>query len=693
MGRPYPLEKTRNIGIMAHIDAGKTTTTERILYYTGRVHRMGEVHDGTAAMDWMDLERERGITITSAATTCFWKDCRVNIIDTPGHVDFTVEVERSLRVLDGAVGVFCSVGGVEPQSETVWRQADRYHIPRLAFINKMDRVGADFGRAVRMMREKLGAVAVPVQIPVGEGADFSGLIDLVRMKMVVYDVVSLGAQFREEEIPESLWATAEAARSELLDTVAEFDEKVMEKYVEGKAPTETELKRAIRKATVSVNAFPVLCGSALKNAGVQRLLDAIVDYLPSPLEVPAVDGLDPRTEEKVTRKAKDKEPFCALVFKILANSYVGKLSYFRTYSGTMKSGEQVINARTGRKERVGRILQMHANKQQEIREVYTGDILAAVGLKNVFTGDTICAPDHPVVLESMAFPEPVMSVAIEPKTKVDEEKLVDALMRMSEEDPTFRYRVDEETGQTIISGMGELHLDIITQRMAREFSVGANVGKPQVAYRETIHGTARSDMKFVRQTAGRGQYGHVIIEIAPISPEKGFEFENKLPSGEIPNEYLPFIEDGLKNSMGSGILAGYEMTGIHVDLVGGSYHDTDSSDVAFSAASAMALREAVEKAEPVLLEPMMDVEVVVPDEYLGAVIGDLNGRRGQIGGTEQRADAKVVSAVVPLVEMFGYTTAIRSLTQGRASHTMQFLRYEAVPARITEAMIARMRGY
>ncbi|MFH1279298.1 MAG: elongation factor G [Candidatus Eisenbacteria bacterium] len=692
MGRQHSLENTRNIGIMAHIDAGKTTTTERILFYTGRVHRMGEVHDGTTAMDWMELERERGITITSAATTCFWKDCRVNIIDTPGHVDFTMEVERSLRVLDGAVAVFCAVGGVEPQSETVWRQADKYHIPRLAFINKMDRVGADFRRAVRMMREKLGANAVPMQLPVGEGEGFRGLIDLVRMKMVVYDSEKLGVSFREGEIPSDMRDAAETARGELFEAIAEHDDGFLEKYVEGKPVSGADIQRALRAAVCGVHVMPVLCGSALKNTGVQRLLDSIVDYLPSPLDVPPVSGLHPQTEDGVVRKASDSDPFCALAFKISADYYVGKLSYLRAYSGTLKSGDQILNPRTGRKERIGRLLQMHANKQQEIREIYAGDIVAAVGLKNVSTGDTLCEEAHPIVLESMTFAAPVISVAIEPKTKADEEKLNSSLEKMAEEDPTFRYRVDEDTGQTIISGMGELHIDVITTRMAREFGVGANVGKPQVAYRETIRGAGRSDMKFERQAGGRGQYAHVVIEVEPAGVDEGLVFENGIPTEVIPKEFIPAVEQGLRGAMGSGVLAGYEMTGVKAKLVGGSYHDTDSTDAAFAGAASMALQEAIRNAEPALLEPVMEVEVVVPEEYLGAVIGDLNGRRGQISGSVQRADAKVVTAVVPLVEMFGYSTSIRSLTQGRAIYTMQFLRYEDVPKRIAEAMINRMRG-
>ncbi|MBM3319843.1 MAG: elongation factor G [Candidatus Eisenbacteria bacterium] len=692
MGRQYALEKVRNIGIMAHIDAGKTTTTERILYYTGRVHRMGEVHDGTTVMDWMDLERERGITITSAATTCFWKDCRVNIIDTPGHVDFTVEVERSLRVLDGAVAVFCSVGGVEPQSETVWRQADKYGIPRLAFINKMDRLGADFRRVVRMMREKLGANAVRIQIPTGEGERFRGLVDLVRMKMVVYDDESLGAQFREEEIPAEFAAEANEARAELLEAIAEYDDAFLEKYVEGRPVSEEDVRRAIRAATVGVHVMPVLCGSALRNKGVQRLLDAVVEYLPSPTDVPPIEGTHPTTGKTLARRPSDGEPFSALAFKISADYYVGKLSYLRAYSGTLKSGDVVLNPRTGRKERIGRILQMHANKQTEIDEIFAGDIVAAVGLKNVVTGDTLCDLKHPIALESMTFPNPVISVAIEPKTKADEEKLSSSLARMAEEDPTFRYRVDEETGQTIISGMGELHLDVITTRMAREFGVGANIGKPQVAYRETIRGTARSDMKFVRQSGGRGQYAHVILEVASIDAAKQFEFENGISSDVIPRQFLGPIEQGLRGAMGSGVLAGYEMTGIRARLVGGSYHDVDSTDVAFGTAASMALQDAVRQADPILLEPMMTVEVVVPEEFLGPVIGDLNGRRGQISGSAQRADAKIVTAIVPLVEMFGYATAIRSLTQGRALYTMQFLRYEEIPSRIAAALISRMRG-
>jgi elongation factor G len=687
------LKKMRNIGVVAHIDAGKTTTTERILFCTGVTNRVGGVDDGTTVTDWMRQERERGITITSAAVTVAWAGHTVNIIDTPGHVDFTLEVERCLRVLDGAVVVFCGVGGVEPQSETVWRQADKYHIPRLAFINKMDRVGANFRQAVRMMREKLGANAVPIQIPVGEGDEFRGLIDLVRMKMVVYDDESLGARFREDEIPAEMVREAERARAELLETVAEHDDAFLEKYVEGRPVTEEDVRRAIRAATVAVRAMPVLCGSALRNKGVQRLLDSVVEYLPSPADIPPVSGTHPVTGKPLVRKASDSEPFSALAFKISADYYVGKLSYLRAYSGTLKSGDVILNPRTGRKERVGRILQMHANKQTEIDEVYAGDIVATVGMKNVFTGDTICDLKHPIVLESMTFPNPVISVAIEPKTKADEEKLSSSLARMAEEDPTFRFRQDEETGQTIISGMGELHLEVITTRMAREFGVGANVGKPQVAYRETIRGTARSDMKFVRQSGGRGQYAHVILEVSPIGPEKHFEFVNGIGVDVIPRAFVGPIEQGLRGAMGSGVLAGYEMSGIRARLVGGSYHDVDSTEVAFATAASMALQDAVRQADPILLEPVMEVEVVVPEEFVGAVIGDLNGRRGQISGSAHRADAKIVTAVVPLVEMFGYATSIRSLTQGRAIYTMQFLRYEEIPSRIAEALINRMRGF
>ncbi len=693
MSRDYPLNRVRNIGIMAHIDAGKTTTTERILFYTGRLHRMGEVHDGTATMDWMDLERERGITITSAATTSHWHDCRINIIDTPGHVDFTVEVERSLRVLDGAVAVFCSVGGVEPQSETVWRQADKYEVPRIAFVNKMDRTGADFSHVLQMLREKLGAHAVPLQLPVGEGEEFRGLIDLVRMKFLVWDIESLGVQFQEEEIPGEHRSSAEEARNELIDAVSEYDDRFTEKYLEGRELTEEDFHRAIRAGTLSGGFFPVLLGTALKNVGIQKLLDAIVAYLPSPLDVPPVQGLNPNTNKEESRKPSDKEPFAALSFKVAADAYVGKLNYFRVYSGTLKVGDQVVNARTGKKERVGRILLMHANKREEIPEIFSGEIAAAVGLKAVATGDTLADPKRPIVLESMTFPNPVISVAIEAKTGGDEAKLLAALERLAEEDPTFRHFVDDETGQTIISGMGELHLEVITSRMKREFKVDANVGKPQVAYRETIRTKARGENKFERETGGRGHFGHVILEVEPSENGAGFEFENRVLPETIPAQFIPFIEKGAKNSMGSGVIAGYELMGIRVSLVGGSFHEIDSSDLAFETAAAMAFHDATAKAHPVLLEPTMEVEVVVPEDFVGAVIGDLNGRRGQINGTEQRADAKVITAHVPLVEMFGYATAIRSLTQGRASHSMQFLKYEEVPKRIAEEMVARMRGY
>ncbi len=693
MSRDYAVGNIRNIGIMAHIDAGKTTVTERILFYTGRVHRIGEVHEGTATMDWMELERERGITITSAATTCTWKKCRINLIDTPGHVDFTVEVERSLRVLDGAIAVFCSVGGVEPQSETVWRQASKYNVPRLAFINKMDRVGADFHRAVLMMREKLGAHAVPIQLPAGEGEEYRGLIDLVRMKLITFDEQSLGAQFQETEIPEEHRQSAEEARNELIDAISEYDDTLTEKYLEGTELDEKDFHRAIRAGTLNGRFFPVLCGTALKNKGIQMLLDSIVEYLPSPLDVPLVSGLHPKTDKLETRAASIDEPFCALAFKIAVDPYVGKLSYFRVYSGELKSGEAVLNSRTGRHERIGRILEMHANKREERQEIAAGDIAAAVGLKNVFTGDTICASKHPIALESMDFPNPVISVAIEAKSGVDEEKLTEALLRLAEEDPTFRHYVDEETGQTIISGMGELHLEILTSRMAREFGVRANIGKPQVAYRETIRSMARGEMRFERQTGGRGHYGHVILEVEPVMDGGEFQFENQASVEEVPKEFVAAVEKGARNSMGGGVIAGYELMGIRVRLVGGSFHDVDSSELAFETAAAMAFHEATGKADPVLLEPLMEVEVVVPEDYVGAVIGDLNGRRGQIVGTEQRADAKVVDAHVPLVEMFGYSTVIRSLTQGRASYTMQFLKYEDVPGRLAKEMIARMRGY
>jgi len=693
MPRQYSLEKTRNIGIMAHIDAGKTTTTERILFYSGRVHRIGEVDDGAATMDWMEQEKERGITITSAATTCFWKKHRINIIDTPGHVDFTVEVERSLRVLDGAVGIFCAVGGVEPQSETVWRQADKYSIPRIAFVNKMDRVGADFENVVRMIRERLGANPVPIQIPMGAGELFTGLIDLVKMKAIVYNESSLGTEWEEIDIPRDLQTISEEYRHNLLESVAEYDDELMEKYLEGIEPSVEEIKRALRKGTLEAGIAPVLCGSAFKNKGVQRLLDGIVDFLPSPLGVPDVEGIDPKREKTVRRRTGDDEPFSALAFKIMTDPYVGKLTYFRVYSGVAHVGTYVLNSREGRKERLGRILQMHANKREDRDAVYCGDIAAAVGLRYTKTGDTLCDTKNPIVLESMRFPEPVISVAIEPKTKADQDKLSASLSKLMDEDPTFRVTVDEDTGQTLISGMGELHLEIIVDRLLREFKVKATVSRPQVAYRETITKSVQAEGRFIRQTGGHGQYGHVVIRLEQAPSGAGYIFENKIVGGVIPREYISPISDGVKEAMNNGVVAGYPLVDIKVTLLDGSYHPVDSSELAFKTAGAIALHEGVKKAKPVLLEPMMKVEVVVPEEYLGDVLGDLNARKGRIGGIHQRKDAQVVSATVPLSEMFGYATDLRSKTQGRAVYTMQFSHYQEVPAAESQKIVERVRGF
>ena len=698
MPRQTPLPKLRNIGIMAHIDAGKTTTTERILFYTGRVHRMGEVHEGAATMDWMEQEQERGITITSAATTAHWKrsgeEYRINIIDTPGHVDFTIEVERSLRVLDGAVAVFCAVGGVEPQSETVWRQADRYGVPRIAFVNKMDRVGADYMNVVEMIRDRLGARAFPIQIPLGEGEMFTGLIDVVARKELVYDDEALGAKWEEGPVPDSLQAKVEELRHELLEAAVEFDDELMEKYLEGAELTDDEVRRAIRKATIANGIVPVLCGSAFKNKGVQQLLDAVVDYLPSPLEVPPIKGHLPHHDETFeTREPKDDAPFSALAFKIMTDPYVGKLTFFRVYSGSLPAGSYVYNSTQDGRERVGRLLQMHANHREEREEVYAGDIAAAIGLKSVKTGDTLCDADDPIILEAMKFPEPVIDVAIEPKTKADQDKLTQGLQKLAEEDPSFRVKTDEETGQTIIAGMGELHLEIIVDRLRREFKVDANIGRPQVAYRETIRKAADNvSAKFVRQTGGRGQYGHVVINIAPSEPGAGFVFEDKIVGGSIPREFIGPVEQGMKEAMDSGVLAGYPLIDIKVELVDGSYHDVDSSEMAFKIAGSMALKEGVKKAGVVLLEPIMDVEVVTPGEYMGDVMGDLSSRRGKIGGMTQRAEAQVIGASVPLSEMFGYSTTLRSITQGRAVYSMQFSRYEEVPKTKAEEIISQMNG-
>jgi len=687
--RDYPIEKTRNIGIMAHIDAGKTTTTERILFYTGRVHKIGEVHDGAATMDWMVQERERGITITSAATTCYWQGHRINIIDTPGHVDFTVEVERSLRVLDGAIAVFCSVGGVEPQSETVWRQADRYHVPRIAYVNKMDRIGANFYNVVDMMHKRLGANAVPIQLPIGAEENFVGMIDLVRMKAIVY-ADDLGMNREERDIPADMLDEAREAREKLLEVAAELDDELMMKYLEGQELTVEEVKRALRKGTLATKIVPVLCGSSFKNKGVQALLDAVIDYLPSPKDLPPVKGTDPRTGEVISRELSDDAPFAALAFKIQTDPYVGKLAFFRVYSGVLKAGSYVYNATTGRKERIGRILQMHANHREDREAVYSGEIAAAVGLKNTTTGDTLTDESAPILLESLEFPAPVIDRAIEPKTKADQDRLAIGLQRLAEEDPTFQVRTDEETGQTIISGMGELHLEIIVDRLQREFNVAANVGKPQVAYRETITKAVRSEGKFIRQTGGHGQYGHVVLEIEPLERGGGFQFESKIVGGAVPKEFIPAVEAGVKEAMLAGVLAGYPVVDVKVTAVDGSYHEVDSSEMAFKIAASIGFREGMKKAGPVLLEPIMEVEVVTPDEFLGDVLGNLNARRGRIEGIEVRGTSQVIRAMVPLKEMFGYATDLRSMTQGRASHVMRFAYYEVVPAEMTEELVAKI---
>jgi elongation factor G len=690
MARKFSLDKTRNIGIMAHIDAGKTTTTERILFYTGRVHKIGEVHEGAATMDWMEQEQERGITITSAATTCQWKGHRINIIDTPGHVDFTVEVERSLRVLDGAVGVFCAKGGVEPQSETVWRQADRYGVPRIAYVNKMDIMGADFFRAVEQMRDRLGANAVPIQLPIGSEDTFVGIIDLVTMKAIVY-VDDLGTTSEAREIPDEYKEQAEEWRTKLVEAVAELDEELMMKYLEGEELTEEEIRAALRKGTCEVKITPVLCGSSYKNKGVQPLLDAVVDYLPAPTDVPDIRGTLPDGSE-VARKSADDEPFAALAFKIMSDPYVGKLTFFRVYSGTLESGSYVLNANKGKRERIGRILQMHANHREEIEKVFAGDIAAAVGLKDTITGETLCDEKHPIILESMDFPEPVINIAIEPKTKSDQDKMAMALAKLSEEDPTFRTHTDEETGQTIISGMGELHLEIIVDRLKREFKVEANVGAPQVAYRETFRSSAKVEGKFVRQSGGRGQYGHVWIEFEPLPEGSGFEFVNKIVGGVVPKEYIPAVQAGIEEAMQNGVLAGYPMVDIRATLFDGSYHDVDSSEMAFKIAGSMALKAAKSKCNPVLLEPIMKVEVVVPEEYMGDVMGDLNSRRGRIEGMEARGGAQVIRAMVPLAEMFGYVNTLRSRTQGRGVFTMVFDHYEEVPKNIADEIVKKATG-
>jgi elongation factor G len=691
MARQVPLEKTRNIGIMAHIDAGKTTTTERILYYTGITHKIGEVHEGTATMDWMVQEQERGITITSAATTAMWGDTRINIIDTPGHVDFTVEVERSLRVLDGAVGVFCAVGGVEPQSETVWRQADKYGVPRIAFINKMDRVGANFEAVLNQIRTKLGKNAVPLQLPIGAEDKFKGIIDLVAMKALVFKDETLGAKYDIEEIPAELRADAEHYREKMVESIAESHDGLLEKYLAGETLEIAELKAALRDATIHQKITPVICGTAFKNKGVQPLLDAVVDYLPSPMDIPPVKGVNPDDESFMEREAKDDAPFSALVFKIMTDPFVGQLAFFRVYSGRVESGTAVLNSTKGTTERIGRLLQMHANKREEIKEVRAGDIGAAVGLRSVTTGDTICDKNLPIILETMVFPEPVIAVAIEPKTKTDQEKMGVALAKLMQEDPTFKVHTDPETNQTIIRGMGELHLEIIVDRMVREFGVGANVGKPQVAYREAITRNSEAEGKFVRQSGGKGQFGHVKMRFEPI-PEGGFEFVNEIVGGSVPKEFIKPTEQGIKEAMERGIVAGYPMTGIRAILYDGSYHDVDSSEMAFKIAGSMAYQAGAKKAGPILKEPIMDVEVVTPEDYAGDVMGDLSRRRGKIQQLEERAGAKVIRAHVPLSEMFGYATQVRSMSQGRASYTMQFLAYEPAPKNVAEEIISKSGG-
>ena len=691
MPRKVSLEKTRNIGIMAHIDAGKTTTTERILYYTGVNYKLGETHEGTATMDWMEQEQERGITITSAATTCFWKNHRINIIDTPGHVDFTVEVERSLRVLDGSVTVMCAKGGVEPQSETVWRQADHYHVPRMIYVNKMDIMGADFYNVLRMIDERLKCNAVPIQLPIGKEAEFRGIIDLVEMNADVY-YDEMGKDMRVEEIPEDMRELAEEYREKMLDAVSMFDDEIMEMYLEGKEIPTAKIRAAIRKATVAVEMVPVVCGTSYRNKGVQKLLDAIVDYMPAPTDIPAIEGINPKTDEEDKREPSDDEPFSALAFKIMTDPYVGRLSFFRVYSGTLNTGSSVLNSTKNVRERMGRILQMHANHREDIETVYSGDIAAAVGLKNTTTGDTLCDEKHPIILESMEFPEPVIRVAIEPKTKAGQEKMGIALMKLAEEDPTFKTYTDEETGQTIIAGMGELHLEIIVDRLLREFKVEANVGAPQVAYKETITRAVDQDTKYARQSGGKGQYGHVKIHVEPNESGKGYEFVNATVGGSVPKEYIPAVDAGIQGAMLAGVLAGYPVVDVKVTLYDGSYHEVDSSEMAFKIAGSMAFKEACQKAGPTLLEPIMKVSVIVPDEYMGDVIGDLNSRRGQIQGFEARSGAQQIDAFVPLAEMFGYATDLRSRTQGRGQYTMEPSHYIEIPKSIQEKIIDQRTG-
>lgn len=687
-----PLKRTRNIGIMAHIDAGKTTTTERILYFTGRLHRMGETHEGGAAMDWMEQEKERGITITSAATTCFWHDHRINIIDTPGHVDFTVEVERSLRILDGAIALFCAVGGVEPQSETVWRQATKYHVPRIAFVNKMDRTGADFENVIQMMKDRLRTNAVPLQIPIGAGEMFRGVVDLVSNKAIIWDDASQGTSYDEFEIPEDLKAEARRWRINLLEAIAEHNDELLMKYLEGEEITAEEVQETIRKATLSLDITPVFCGTAFKNKGIQRLLDGVLEYLPSPLDVPPVTGVVPRTEDEVTREPKLDEPFSAVAFKIMTDPYVGKLTFFRVYSGQLQKGSQVVNATTEKKERIGRILFMHANSREDVDMVSAGDIAAAVGLKDVRTGDTLCDPDHPVVLEQMDFPEPVIRIAIEPKTKADSDKLGTGLQKLAEEDPTFQVSTDDETGQTLIAGMGELHLEVIVDRLKREFKVEANVGKPQVAYREAIRSTVDEHYTHKKQSGGRGQFAEVYIEFSPNEGETGLVFENAIVGGSIPREFIQPVEKGIASAMSQGPLAGYPVEGIKARLYDGKFHAVDSDAVSFEIAGRMAFRDAARRANPALMEPIMAVEVITPEEYMGDVIGDLNSRRGRIQSMGQRQDAQVIKALVPLSEMFGYSTDMRSITQGRAIYSMQFEQYEEVPKSIADEIISATTG-
>ena len=693
MARTVPLERMRNIGIAAHIDAGKTTTTERILYYTGRTHKLGEVHEGTAIMDWMEQEQERGITITSAATTCEWRNIQINIIDTPGDVDFTAEVERSLRVLDGAVAVFDAVAGVQPQSETVWRQADKYSVPRICFINKMDRVGADFFHSVETIVSRLKCNPVVIQLPVGAEDQFKGVVDLVEMKAMTWRDETLGAEYDLVDIPADLTTKAEEYREKMIEAVAEHDDHLFERFIEGQPISNDQIRAAIRKATISLKVFPVICGSAFKNKGVQTMLDAVVDYLPSPVDVPPVEGMDLDHRDRVLhRRASDEEPFAALVFKIMTDPYVGQLAFFRVYSGSLKSGDSVFNVAKGRKERIGRLLRMHANKREEIQEILAGDICAAVGLRTVSTGDTICDADHPIVLESIQFPTPVIQLAVEPKTKADQEKMGIAIQKLAQEDPTFRVNTDPDTGQTILSGMGELHLEIIVDRMMREFGVGANVGKPQVAYRETIRKSAEAEGRHVKQTGGHGQYGVVKLRLEPMPPGSGFEFVNDISGGAVPKEYIGPVEVGVKEALEGGILAGFPMSDVKVTLYDGSYHDVDSSEMSFKIAGSVGLKEAARKAKPVLLEPIMSVEVVVPEEYMGDVIGDLNSRRGRIEGLELRGTTQIIKSAVPLAEMFGYATELRSRTQGRGSFTMHFGKYEEVPGAIAEEIVSKVQG-